>query len=79
MYHKVVSMLPMPDEPHTFLQIYFMDRENTESVLTNRLNARYGNYNLNSHSARRIINELNELLIEHNEFLRFFKSHMFLF
>lgn len=75
-YYKVDSILSMPDESHTFLQIYFMCREDTESVLTNRLDTCCGNNNLNSNSARRIIDELDELLNDHNILLRFFKLHM---
>ncbi|XP_046865507.1 uncharacterized protein LOC124459827 isoform X2 [Drosophila willistoni] len=60
-YHKVGSLLPMPNEPYKFLQIYFMG----------------GDYNhLNSPFATRIVSELDALLNEHNELLKLFKSHM---
>lgn len=39
-YHKVGSLLPLPNEPHTFLQIYFMNGEDSESALPNRVDAR---------------------------------------
>ena len=70
-YHKVGSLLPMPDEPHKFLQIYFMGGEDTS-----RVDARCSFNNLNSTNARRIVGELDVLLNEHNELLKFFKSHM---
>jgi len=38
-YHRVSSSLPMPNEPHTFLQIYFMGGEDSESALANRVDA----------------------------------------
>lgn len=41
-----------------------MDREDTESALTNRVDARYDYYNLHSNSAKHIFGELNELLNE---------------
>ncbi|GBP42507.1 hypothetical protein EVAR_81957_1 [Eumeta japonica] len=36
-YHKMGSLLPMPNEPHKFLQIYFMGGEDSGSA--NRVNA----------------------------------------
>lgn len=80
-YHKVGSLLPMPNEPHKFLQIYFMggediNRVDPESALANRVDARCRHNNLSSPKARRIISELDTLLNEHNELLKFFKSHM---
>lgn len=75
-YHKVGSLLPMPNEPHKFLQIYFMGGEDTESALANRVDARLKYNNLNSQFARRILGELDDLLNEHNELLKLFKSHM---
>ncbi|KAF0767253.1 Uncharacterized protein FWK35_00010236 [Aphis craccivora] len=44
-YHKVGSILPMPDELHAFLQIYFMGGEDTEIAFTNRVGARCDSYN----------------------------------
>ncbi|XP_074000087.1 uncharacterized protein [Rhodnius prolixus] len=75
-YHKVGSLLPMPNEPHKFLQIYFMGGEDSERALANRVDARCDYHNLNSPFARRIVSELDALLNEHNELLKFFKSHM---
>jgi hypothetical protein len=70
-YHKVGSLLPMPNEPHIFLQIYFMGGEDI-----NHVDARCGYNSLNSPNARRIVGELDALLNEHNELLKFFKAHM---
>ncbi|VVC42897.1 Helitron helicase-like domain, partial [Cinara cedri] len=75
-YHKMGSLLPMPNEPHTFLQIYFMGGEDSGSALANRVNARCDYNNLDSFYARRIVSELDALLNEHNELLKIFKSHM---
>jgi len=63
-YHRVGSLLPMPNEPHTFLQIYFMGGEDSESALANRVDARCSYNNLNSSFARPL------------ELLKLFKSHM---
>ncbi|XP_055932759.1 uncharacterized protein LOC129962790 [Argiope bruennichi] len=70
------SLLPMPNEPHKFLQIYFMGGEDSGSALANRVNARCDYNNLDSLYARRIVSELDALLNEHNELLKIFKSHM---
>ncbi|XP_044598377.1 uncharacterized protein LOC123274709 [Cotesia glomerata] len=75
-YHKMGSLLPMPNEPHKFLQIYFMGGEDSGSALANRVNARCDYKNLDSLYARRIVSELDALLNEHNELLKIFKSHM---
>ncbi|XP_055910503.1 uncharacterized protein LOC129944866 [Eupeodes corollae] len=69
-YHKMGSLLPMPNEASKFLQIYFMGGENE------RVDARCGYNNLDSHFARRIVSDLDALLNEHNELLKIFKSHM---
>lgn len=69
-YHKVGSLLPMPNVPHKSLQIYV----DSESALANRVDARCRYNNLNSPSARRIVGELDALLNEHNELLKLFKS-----
>lgn len=70
-------MLPMPDEPHPFLQIYFMDGEDTESALANRVDVRRGyySYNLNSHIVPGA-SSASWTYYEHNVLLRFFKSRM---
>ncbi|GFU30354.1 uncharacterized protein TNCV_2327031 [Trichonephila clavipes] len=75
-YHKMGSLLPMPNEPHKYLQIYFMGGEDSGSALANRVNARCDYNNLDSLYARRIVSELDALLNEHNELLKIFKSHM---
>ncbi|XP_054091371.1 uncharacterized protein LOC128922976 [Zeugodacus cucurbitae] len=75
-YHKMGLLLPMPNEPHKFLQIYFMGGEDSGSALANRVNARCDYNNLDSLYARRIVSELDALLNEHNELLKIFKSHM---
>ncbi|XP_044583531.1 uncharacterized protein LOC123264352 [Cotesia glomerata] len=66
----------MPNEPHKFLQIYFMGGEDSGSALANRVDAHCGYNNLDSLFARRIVSELDALLNEHNELLKIFKSHM---
>ncbi|XP_039951420.1 uncharacterized protein LOC120768715 [Bactrocera tryoni] len=75
-YHKVGSLLPMPNESHKFLQIYFMRGENSERALANRVDARCDYHNLNSAFASRIVSELDALLNEQNELLKLFKSQM---
>ncbi|GBL76140.1 hypothetical protein AVEN_234426-1 [Araneus ventricosus] len=75
-YHKVGSLLPMPNESHKFLQIYFMGGEDSERALANRVDARCDYHNLNSPFDRRIVTDLDALLNEHNELLKLFKSHM---
>ncbi|GBO00996.1 hypothetical protein AVEN_106799-1 [Araneus ventricosus] len=45
-YHKVGSLLPMPNESHKFLQIYFMGGEDSERALANRVDARCDYHNL---------------------------------
>lgn len=75
-YHKVGSLQPMQNEPHRFLQIYFMGGEDSGSPLTTRVDARYDSFNLNSLFSRRIVGELDVLLNEHNALLKIFKSHM---
>ncbi|GFW21459.1 ATP-dependent DNA helicase [Trichonephila clavipes] len=57
-YHKMGSLLPMPNEPHKYLQIYFMGGEDSGSALANRVNARCDYNNLDSLYARRIVSEL---------------------
>lgn len=69
-YHKVGSLLPMPNESPKFLQIYFMGGKDA------RVDARCGYNNLDSLFARRIVSNLDALLNEHNELLKIFKSHM---
>ncbi|CAG9827410.1 unnamed protein product [Diabrotica balteata] len=75
-YHKMGSLLPMPNEPHKFLQIYFMGGEDSESALANHVNARCDYNNLDSFFARRIVSDFDALLNEHNDLLKIFKSHM---
>ncbi|XP_072384527.1 uncharacterized protein [Diabrotica undecimpunctata] len=75
-YHKMGSLLPMPNEAHKFLQIYFMGGEDSGSALANRVNARCDYNNLDSFFARRIVSDLDALLNEHNELLKIFKSNM---
>ena len=54
-YLKVGSLLPLPNEPHIFLQIYFMGGEDVNRVdpkctLANRVDVRCCYNNLNSAS-----------------------------
>ncbi|CAI6345006.1 unnamed protein product [Macrosiphum euphorbiae] len=66
----------MPNEPHTFLQIYFMGGEDSESALANSVDACCRYNNLNSPFSRLVVGDLNSLLNEHNELLKLFKSLM---
>ena len=80
-YHKVGSLRPMPNKPHKVLQIYFMGGEDVNRVdpklaLANRMNSRCGYNNLNLPEARLTVGDLDTLLNEHNELLKFFKSHI---
>ncbi|XP_044588727.1 uncharacterized protein LOC123267905 [Cotesia glomerata] len=54
-YHKIGSLLPKPNEPHKFLQIYFMGGEDSGSALANRVDARYGYNNLDSFDNHAIV------------------------
>lgn len=59
-YHKLGSLLPMPNESHKFLHIYFMDGENSERAPANRVNVRCDNHNLHStHTYSRLLVLLN--------------------
>ncbi|XP_015189809.1 PREDICTED: uncharacterized protein LOC107073628 [Polistes dominula] len=53
-YHKIGSLLPMPNEQHKFLRIYFMGGEDSGSALANRVDACCGYNNLDSFFASRI-------------------------
>lgn len=75
-YYKMDSLLPMPNEPHKFLQIYFMGGEDSGSAVANRVSARCDYNYLDSIFARRIVSDLDALLNEHNELLKIFKSNM---
>ncbi|VVC26252.1 Hypothetical protein CINCED_3A004097 [Cinara cedri] len=66
-YHKMGSLLPMPNGLHPFLQIYFMGGEDSGSALANRVNVRCDYNNLDSFYARRTVSELDAILNEHNE------------
>jgi hypothetical protein len=66
----------MPNEPHKFLQIYFMGGEGSASALANRVNARCDYNQLDSAVPRRIVGESDDLLNKHNELLKIFQSHM---
>eukprot|EP00102_Acyrthosiphon_pisum_P016931 XP_008188088.1 PREDICTED: uncharacterized protein LOC100159360 [Acyrthosiphon pisum] len=66
----------MPNEPHKFLQNYFMGGEDSKSALANRVDALCSYNNINSPFARRIVGDLDALLNEHNGLLKLFKSHM---
>ncbi|KAL4104956.1 hypothetical protein QTP88_020231 [Uroleucon formosanum] len=66
----------MSKEPDKFVQIYFMGGEDSGSALANRVSARCDYNNLDSFFARRIVDELDALLNEHNELLKIYKSHM---
>lgn len=51
----------MPNEPHTFLQIYFMVGEDSKSALFNRVDARCSYNNFNSLFDRSIVSGLDAL------------------
>ncbi|GFS76021.1 ATP-dependent DNA helicase [Nephila pilipes] len=64
-YHKVVSLLPLPNGQHNFLQMYFIGYDKDE------LDARYG---ISTGIKRCIVSELQELLHEKNHLVRLFKT-----
>ncbi|GFW82467.1 ATP-dependent DNA helicase [Trichonephila clavipes] len=63
-YHKVGSLLPFKDSDHKFLQMYFTGVDKDE------VNARYG---IHTSLKRSIISQLQELLHERKNLVRFFK------
>lgn len=64
-YHKVGSLLPLPDEEHKFLQIYFMANTNDQIDQRCRFNAG---------TRREIVTELQTFFDQHNELIRLFKT-----
>lgn len=64
-YHRAGSLLPLPDSDHQFLQLYFIGNSNDE---VNQPCA------INTNTKRGIIQPLHELLHQHNELLRLFKT-----
>lgn len=64
-YHQAGSLLPLPDEEHKFLQIYFMGDTNQEIDQRVRFNAG---------TKREIVSALQELLDQNNELVRLFRT-----
>ena len=69
----------MHNEPHKFLKIYFIGSDfinlvDTERVLSKRVDALCDYNNFNSLKDNRIVGELEALMNEHNELLKFLKS-----
>ena len=64
-YHKVGSLLPFPDGPHKFLQMYFIGDNNDE------LKARCG---ISTGIKRSIVAQLQELLYTKNNLVHLFKT-----
>lgn len=66
-YHRVGSLLPLPNEDHKFLQIFFVGDSDQEATrrcaIFNALN-------------REIVNNLQTMLHEHNLLVRVFKTKM---
>lgn len=58
MYHRTGSLLPMPDDDHTFLQIYFMGNSARE------VDQRCAH---NNSVKRSIVEQLQTLFHQHNE------------
>ncbi|UYV77959.1 hypothetical protein LAZ67_15003037 [Cordylochernes scorpioides] len=63
--HRVGSLLPLPDSDHKFLQIYFMG--NTDDQVNQRCR-------FNSSTNQEIVSSLQNLLDQHNELVRLFKT-----
>ncbi|UYV78243.1 hypothetical protein LAZ67_16000653 [Cordylochernes scorpioides] len=63
--HRVGSLLPLPDSDHNFLQIYFMG--NTDDQVNQRCK-------FNSSTNQEIVSILQNLLDQHNELVRLFKT-----
>ncbi|UYV84655.1 hypothetical protein LAZ67_X002997 [Cordylochernes scorpioides] len=63
--HRVGSLLPLPDSDHKFLQIYFMGT--TDDQVNQRCR-------FNSSTNQEIVSSLQNLLDQHNELVRLFKT-----
>lgn len=64
-YHRAGSLLPLPDEEHKFLQIYFMG--NTDEQIDQRCR-------FNTGTRREIVAALQTLFDQHNELIRLFRT-----
>lgn len=64
-YHQIGSLLPIQDSSPKFLQIYFMDNENIEVDQRNRIVPG---------TKRPVIQDLQNLLHQHNELVKLFKT-----
>ena len=64
-YHRAGSLLPLPDEDHQFLQIYFMG--NTDEQIDQRCR-------FNTGTKREIVAALQTLFDQHNELIRLFRT-----
>uniref|UniRef100_A0A0K8VWV8 Helitron helicase-like domain-containing protein n=1 Tax=Bactrocera latifrons TaxID=174628 RepID=A0A0K8VWV8_BACLA len=66
-YHLAGSLLPLPDDSHQFLKIYFIGDKNRE------LNQCC---TIGSHTKREILCELQDFFHQHNELVQLFKAAM---
>lgn len=69
-YHRIGSLMPMPDDTPKFLQIYFMGGEDE------RVDTRCTHNNINSPQGKRIVGILEPFFQEHNHLIRLFKTLM---
>lgn len=66
-YHRAGSLLPLPDDEHKYLQIYFMGGADDEQQVQQR--SRY-----NPGTRNRIIASLQNMFHDRNELVRLFKT-----
>lgn len=66
-YHRTGSLLPLPEDEHKYLQIYFMGEADDEQQVQQR--RRY-----NPGTTQRIIASLQNMFHERNELVRLFKT-----
>lgn len=70
-YHRIGSLIPMPNEVAKFLQIYFMGGSDDDRVET-----RCTHNNLDSPQGKRIVHLLETFFQQHNHLIRLFKTVM---
>lgn len=67
-YHQIGSLLPMPNDSHKFLQIYFMGNEEAQVDIRCHYN------HIEAVQERAIVATLETFLAQHNELIKLFKS-----
>lgn len=67
-YHRLGSLLPMPNQPPRFLQIYFMGNEEDQ------VNLRCENSHIVQIQERSIVSSLETFLAENNQLIQLFKQ-----